>query len=243
MRPEDYRALVNAVRSQQDSGARFTDDITTSTRLSVAIARLSYPDPNIPHNTRKAAVLNELNKAMGYDDITGQTVGAPQLTRSTFFALMGEVTNSDNRIINDPRLNLQIEKTYRILTGAGRDSIAMITGDRKDLVLAAEYEADITNAALEVGPSFDPVAWHNKHWPEYNLANIQAVKSDIRSQQLEAYVVFKNVTNNSGSTSKRIDYSATINAISELIKSNSVDDEFGAELINEAYRQQQAEGE
>jgi len=233
LEPIDMRSLINAKRAQITGGSTPKDNPATANLLSVMIGRLSIRDPDVPHATRKANVISMLNKAMGYDDKTGQYDGTVSLTSSTYFRLMDEINKSDDRVLDSPRLELVIDRAYKVLTGAGRDMVSQITGDRTDLIAAAEYERAIIKAAFEQGPGFDPDLWHEQNWNKFRLSAVDEAYSKFRASQLQRFIVTKEVTSASGKKGKVTDIEATQIKIEDALTNGELDDDMAINLINE----------
>lgn len=223
MEPNDYQTLVNAKRAEANRGSTPKDNPAVLNRLSILVGRLSIPDPEIPIANRKAEVINALHEALGYDPLTGKYNGIATITSATYFKLLAQVNQAEERLISDPRTEIEIEKAYRMLTGASRSMAAQILGDKSHVKAAAEFEADLLTAALEAGPGFDATLWSTENLPFY-LDRAEKGQGAVDDNAAVKNLMIKK----EGAEGKLInDYAAT----RELIKARLRAGQFNAEQV------------
>lgn len=231
MTPDDAQTLINANRAAANGGATTSDNPTLVNQLSVMIGRLSVPDSSTPHNVRKATVINALHEAMGYNPVTDKYTGNAQLKRESYFALLNEVNKSEERILNDPRLEMVIDTAYRQLTGGSRDIVNLAGKVSANYLSAVEYERDIRNAALSFGPGFDADQWHAKHWKKYASQTLSNNYNRMLFNRLSNFAVttdgikLKLNLNN-------INAAQSTETIKQAVKDGTLDDDDAIELIN-----------
>lgn len=232
LEPSDYITLVNAQRAIKNSSSSTRDNPQIYARLASEVARLSV-DNGVPRNIRRQTVVDELHKAMGWNQETQTYTGAPELTAPSYFRLLNEVNQSEERTISDPQLDLQIDKVYRQLTGAGRDMVAKLTGDDTNLIAASEYEYDITKAKLEQGEGFDIQAWHDANWRNYATKGITDGRKNFLKNRLINYAVTLSGAEADRTNLKdNLNHQATIKEIKDAFKEGSLTEEYTIELIN-----------
>lgn len=232
MEPVDYMTLINSQRAMLNSTKSTVDNPAVLQRLTSAVGRLAV-DGDVPHNIRKQGVITELHEAMGWDEGQQKYTGAAQITSASYFKLLDQVNTSDTRLISDPRLNIQIDKVWRQLTGAGKDMVSNLTGDHKNVIAASEYEYDILNAKLMQGEGFDAAAWHKSNWKNYAISELAEGRKLLLDSRVMNYAIPKSgVKINSGNLRKEMDATETIESIKEALKNGAINDEAAIELID-----------
>lgn len=228
----DAKTLITLNRSMAEGGGTNKSDPDFLNRMSVMIRGLSVPGDDTLAN-RRAHIVQELHRAMGYDPVTGDRVGNAYLSATDYSRLMDQVNKATEFKIDNPEVKTVSEYIWTTLTGAPKTGMGSFL-DQTGLhsILAAQAEYDLNRAAMESGIDFDPHAWWDRNKESYMTKqvrdNVKRARESVKRLSDGSNPVDHIVTDAEGN----VDKDATLRNLEEEMRSDAISEEDVKEIVN-----------